>query len=57
MSETDSYNKRKRSQSDSQGGDYQIDMENQEEEETSARVNDDYVEPDKSDEEVDERID
>jgi len=57
MSETDSYNKRKRSQSDSQGGDYQIEMENQEEEETSARVNDDYVEPDKSDEEVDERID
>lgn len=56
MSESDP-NKRKKSQSDSQGGDYQIDMEDQEDGETSARVNRDYVEPDKSDEEVDERID
>lgn len=57
MSESDPNNKRKKSQSDSQGGDYQIDMEDQEDGETSARVNRDYVEPDKSDEEVDERID
>jgi hypothetical protein len=44
------------SQSDTQGGDKLIDMEDEEEEEPSIRVND-RIKPDKADEEVDESID
>ena len=45
------------SQSDAQGGDEPIDMEGQEETETSRKVNVDDAEPDHSDERIDERID
>jgi hypothetical protein len=45
------------SRSDTQGGDEPLDMEDQEEEETSATVNEDSREPDRADEEVDEKID
>ena len=43
--------------SDTQGGDEPLDMEDQEEEETSATVNEDSREPDRADEEVNEKID
>ena len=61
MSEEDPYRKWKRrapeSRSDTQGGDKPLDMEDQEEEETSRTVNEDKMEPDRADEEVDETVD
>ena len=61
MSQEDPYSKwRKKkpeSQSDTQGGDKPLDMEGEEETETSRKVNEDTMEPDKADEEVDEKID
>jgi hypothetical protein len=61
MSEEDPYSKWKKrapeSQSDTEGGDKPLDMEDEEEIETSRKVNEDSMEPDKADEDVDEKID
>ena len=61
MSKEDNHGTRKgrnaRSRSDTQGGDKPIDMEGQEEAETSRSVNEDHLEPDEEDERVDEKID
>jgi len=62
MSEIDPYNNRRKSgnresQSDTQGNDEPIDMEDQEEDETSMKVNEDNAEPDAAGEEVNEKID
>jgi hypothetical protein len=45
------------SESDTQATNEPIDMEDQEEEETSRKVNENKAEPDKSDEEVDQTVD
>jgi hypothetical protein len=62
MSEEDPYSKWKKrqeseSQSDTQGNEIPLDMEGEEETETSSKVNEDTMEPDKANEEVDEQID
>lgn len=62
MLEEDPYiDQRKRenvkTQSDTQGGYMPLDMEDQEEEETSRNVNEHGAEPDQTDEQVDEKID
>ena len=62
MTEEDPYSKgRKRrdseSQSDAQGNNKPLDMEGEEENETSMTVDEDTREPDKANEEVDEKID
>ena len=60
MSEDDINSNRKRkreSDSDTQGGDEPLDMEDQEGEETSMKVNEHGKKPDLSDEEVDEKMD
>jgi len=62
MTEEDPYRKWRKgrgreSQSDTQGGDKPLDMEDEEETETSRSVNEDTEEPDRANEEVDEKID
>ncbi len=62
MSEKDLLGNRRKtenpeSRSDTQGNDEPIDMEDDEEEETSRKVNEDRGEPDAADEEADEKID
>ena len=62
MSEQDPYGKWKKrreseSKSDTQGSDKPLDMEGEEETETSRKVSEDLMEPDEANEEVDEKID